>query len=587
MLNTRAAAPSRARPVAPRRTRPAAATATTRPFIVLALMLACAAGLAARLVFWQVLQHPHLSALAAAQHADLTVQAPMRGQIFDAQGNLLATDVTEYLVYAAPWQVKDAYRTASLMAPVLHEDQRQVYQLLTQNDSITLLAPPLNAQSGQQVRNLALPGIILEPVIRRDYPEGSTAAQLLGYADIHLHGQYGLEASYDRLLSGTAGLRSVLKDTAGNTIHVGSLGDTPAQNGADLHLTLDGTVQGLVEDELHKAVLQHHADGGTIIVMDPRTGSVLGMASEPAFNPNRYWKYPYGNLVNPATQWIYEPGSTMKVLTMAAGLDSHVITPQSALDDTGAFRIADVTIRNWCLCAFGMETMTQVLQHSANVGASWVAQRLGVQRFYHYMRLFHVGQPTGIDLPNESPGLLPLPGDKSWSIVNLYTNSFGQGVAITPMRLITSIGAIANHGVMMKPQIVHQIVYGGRIITRRPVIAGRVVSAATAHTLTNMLVHSAVDGEAQMALVPGYNIAAKTGTSNVPDGHGGYLKNVTIGSTVAYAPAFHPRFIALVIINHPRDTIWGSMSAAPVIHNLFQELFMYYHIAPNPNALHQ
>lgn len=563
-------------------------SAGTRPLVLLVVMLLCSAGLTSRLVFWQVLQHGHLSAIAQSEHAAIDVQVPLRGQIFDSDGNVLATDVTKDIIWAAPHSVKDPYRTAQLLAPALHESQKEVYGRMTQDVPMALLAM-VSPQQGQQVRNLALPGIILDPEPRRAYPEGTVASQVIGFANTNLQGQYGLEGYYDRQLAGTAGLRSVLKDTAGNDIHLDtSAPASPSHNGADLHLSIDGVVQGLVEDELTKAVKQHSADGGSIIVMDPRTGYILGMAGSPSFNPNRYGavKNP-ADYQNPAIQWTYEPGSTMKIMTMAAGLDAGVITPLSSFDDTGQFPVGNVVLHNWNDGGFGIENMTQVLQHSANVGASWVAQRLGVQTFYKYVKRFRLAQPTGVDLAGEEGGILPLPGDKSWSIVNLYTNSFGQGLSITPLQLIRAVSAVANGGVMMKPQVVKQMVYDGRIIDHRPVTVGRVISKRTAHTLTNMLVHSAVGGEAEFGLVKGYNIAAKTGTANIADGHGGYLSNATIASIVGYAPAFHPRFVVLVVINHPRDTPWGSMAAAPVLHNLFQELFMYYHVPPNPRALYK
>jgi cell division protein FtsI/penicillin-binding protein 2 len=244
-----------------------------------------------------------------------------------------------------------------------------------------------------------------------------------------------------------------------------------------------------------------------------------------------------------------------------------------------------VAIHNWNLQGNGWETMTQVLQHSANVGASWVANHLGASQFYKYIRRFRIGQPTGIGLSGEARGQVWFPGQKPWTIVNLYTNSYGQGLTVTPLQLVRAVGAVANHGVMMKPQIVHSIVYKGHVIVHKPVAVGRVISPTSAHTLSDMLVHSAIDGEASLALVKGYNIAAKTGTANVAGPNGKYLPGVTIASTIGYAPAYNPRFVILAVINHPRDTPWGSMAAAPILHDLFQELFMYYHIPPSSNPV--
>jgi cell division protein FtsI (penicillin-binding protein 3) len=551
-----------------------------RPLALLVVMVMCAGALLARLTFWTVMENGRLAAAAAAQRAALTVESPLRGQIFDAQGEQLATNVTVNSVYAAPKEIKNPERTAKYVAPVVGQPVKRLESLVTGDAGYPLIAKEIDAAAAAKLRRLALPGIFLDPQIRRTYPSGSEAGQVVGYADTDNTGRSGVEGYYDQLLSGTAGLRSVLRDTAGHDVHLSTGPSAASRAGMDLHLSLDGQLQSLAEDELQKAVSKHSADGGTIVVMDPRTGYVLAMASDPPFDPNRYGHENPDTFRSQAIGFTYEPGSTFKIITMAAGLDTHLITPDSAFDDTGQFVVADRTIHNWNLKGFGWETMTQVLQHSANVGAAWVARRLGVDRFYRYVRRFQLGHPTGVGLEGEEQGLLPLPGSKAWTIVNLYTNSFGQGLSITPMQLIKAVGAVANGGVMMKPQIVKQIVYRGHIINQPPVSEGRVISPQTAHTLTDMLVQSAVGGEAQLGLVHGYNIAAKTGTANIAGPNGQYILGATIASIIGYAPAYHPRFIVLVIVNHPRDTPWGSTAAAPVLHNLFQELFVHYHIPP-------
>ncbi len=562
--------------------------ASHRPFVLLVVMALCAAALISRLAFWQVMQHGSLAAQAAAEHATMAYKPPMRGRIYDDKGNPLAADITMNIVYGVPRDIKDPAKTAAAVAPVLGLAKKNVQQAITGDGLYVPLADHVNQATSQKLEQLAVPGVGLDPEIVRDYPDGSAAGQVLGYVNANDQGNYGLEGYYNSLLAGKAGVRSVLRDTAGNSVRISSAPSSAPHAGGDLHLTLDPMVQNLVEDELHKAVQLHRADGGTIIVEDPRNGHILGMASTPGYNPNHYNTVSdYSRFINPAISDTYEPGSTFKIITMAAGLDTHVITPRSAFDDTGTFMIDGVAIHNWNLSGFGWETMTQVLQHSANVGASWVANRLGVSRFYKYIHRFRFGQPTGIGLSGEVPGQVWVPGQKEWNIVTLYTNSYGQGLTVTPLQLVRAVGAVANHGLMMKPQLVHSIVYDGRVIVHKPVALGQVVTPRTAHTLTDMLVHSAIDGEASLALVKGYNIAAKTGTANIAGTNGQYLQGVTIASTIGYAPAFQPRFVILAIINHPRDTIWGSMVAAPVLHDLFQELFMYYHIPPSPNAIYR
>jgi cell division protein FtsI/penicillin-binding protein 2 len=559
-----------------------------RVLLLLMVIVIASGGLVSRLVFWQILQHTRLAAATIAQHNALLIQPALRGRIFSADGTPLATDVTKDLVYAVPRDITNPVRTARALSPVLQQSVQRLEDLLSGDTKYAQIAPSVTTAQIKAIQHLGLPGVFLAPVIARDYPEGPTAAQVVGYYGANDQGNYGVEQYYDHLLSGQAGIRSVVRDTAGNEVQVSSQAPTPSHDGADLYLALDGFVQNAAESELHKAVKLHSADGGTIIVMDPHTGYILGMASTPTYDPNHYtrWAGDESRFLNPAISWTYEPGSTFKIITMAAGLDTHVITPDTAFDDTGTWVVGDTTIHNWNNLGNGWETMTQVLQHSANVGASFVSSRLGAQRFYQYVKRFHIGQPTGVDLAGEEKGLLPLPGDKDWTIVNQYTNSYGQGLATTPLQMIRAVAAVANGGVMMKPQIVQKIVYQGKIVTRRPVAVGRVISAQTARTLTGMLVKSAIAGEAQLALIKGYNIAAKTGTANIASG-GVYVSNATIASTVAYAPADHPRFVALVILDHPRDQPWGSMTAAPTIHDLFQDLFMHYHIPPSPSALYR
>ncbi|MGH2442561.1 MAG: peptidoglycan D,D-transpeptidase FtsI family protein, partial [Chloroflexota bacterium] len=565
---------SKARPAPVARTRPskkvaprtaisrAPALGRHRPLLLLMVFALMAAGILSRLVTWQVLHHDWLYAAAMAQHNMLVQQPALRGQIYGSDGIPLATDVAVNLLYGVPKDIVHPAQDAALLAPIIGLPESWIQQRLTGTSLYAQLAPRLTAEQSKKIQNLGLSGILFDPIIARDYPEGSIASQVLGYVDTSNTGNYGLEQYYDHMLSGKAGIRTVLKDTAGHAVHVGSGPGAPSTDGANLYLSLDSFVQNAAETELQKAVKAHSAAGGTIIVMDPHTGYILGMASTPGFNPNHYSSAagtlsPYtgqSNFANPAISWSYEPGSTFKIVTMAAGLDSNVITPQTAFEDTGRWQVGNVTLHNWNDGGFGWETMTQVLQHSANVGASFVSSRLGVDRFYRYVKKFGIGSPTGIDLAGEAAGLLPLPGDKTWTDVNQFTNAFGQGLSTTPLQLIRAVATVANGGVMMKPQMVRRVVYDGHVINHPPVSQGRVISARAAHTLTGMLVQSAVGGEASQALVKGYDIAAKTGTANIPAPGGGYINGATVASITGYAPASSPRFVAMAIIDRPKDT---------------------------------
>jgi cell division protein FtsI (penicillin-binding protein 3) len=564
-----------------------AVTSPYRPLTLLVVFVLMAGGIAARLAFWQVMQHGHLSNLAQLERAGLQVQPAARGEIVDAQGSPMAMNVTLDAVYSVGKQLVDPQVTASVLAPALGVPASRLEHTFARYPTgYATLAPQVTDAVSAKIRALRLPGIVLAPQLRRAYPDNQNASQVIGYVNGDNKGLMGVERFYENILSGQAGLASVLKDTAGNDVHLSSAPPVPSQDGGSLRLTIDGPVQSLVEHALQQAVQKHSADGGTIIVMDPTTGYILGMASSPMANPNQYWK-DNANFTNQAIQSSYEPGSTFKMVTMAAGLDTHVITPDTAFQDTGQWVVGDRVLHNWNNGGFGWETMTQVLQHSANVGAAFVSSRLGRNRFYDYVHRFGFGTPTGVDISGEVRGSVPLPGDKTWTIVNQFTNAYGQGLTVTPLQLVRAVAAVANGGLMMKPQVVSQITYRGRVIDRPPVPQGRVISPQTAHTLTKMLVESALGGEAQFSLVKGYDIAAKTGTASIAGPYGQYLQNATIASVVGYAPAYSPRFAVLVKIDHPRDTPWGSMAAAPVLHDLFQQLFLYYHVPPSPHALNQ
>ena len=342
------------------------------------------------------------------------------------------------------------------------------------------------------------------------------------------------------------------------------------------------------------------AASGTAIVSNPKTGRIIALANYPWFNPNSYMTSRLRVYNDAAIFNTYEPGSTFKIITMAAGLNAHVITPNTTIYDPGFVRYPcdPYTIHNWNYpLSNGVETMTQVLQHSANVGASHVADWLGVHRFYKYVRRFGVGSLTGIDLAGEVSGWVPLPNvpHSGWSCPNLYDNSFGQALTMTPLQLLVSVNAVANGGLMMRPEVVKRIEYRGITVVRRPHKIRRAIRRRTAHTLTTMLVTSALGppgsyGEAACALVPGYEIAAKTGTANLVSSVTHQYEvgpGSTIASTVGYAPAYHPRFSVLVVIRKPHllwpNSQWGSVTAAPLVHDLFESLFLHYHIPPRTN----
>jgi cell division protein FtsI (penicillin-binding protein 3) len=378
-------------------------------------------------------------------------------------------------------------------------------------------------------------------------------------------GFYGVEGRYNNLLS--------------------PQGSRP---GADLVLTIDRTAQSITEEELANGLRDTGAEAGSIIVMNPRTGEILAIATAPGYDPNHYSAIPQSEqsiFVDPAVSVHYEPGSVFKILTFAAGIDSGTITPQTTYYDTACTEVGGQTMCNWDRAGHGLVTMVDMMARSLNVGAAYVSTHMGQQNFYRYLKGFGVGKATGVDLQNEDSGELRTRDGNpdNWSEGDLGTNAFGQGLSTTPLQLIAAVAAVANDGVMLQPHVVKQIRDGDQIRTAQIVELGRPISAQTAHTVSDVLVQ-VVQREVSNAQVSGYRIAGKTGTAQIAL-PGGYDPIYTIASFIGYAPADNPQVIILVKLDRPTSSPWGSETAAPVFQKLATRLFPILGILPSTEQL--
>ncbi|MHB8114548.1 MAG: peptidoglycan D,D-transpeptidase FtsI family protein, partial [Bellilinea sp.] len=417
--------------------------------------------------------------------------------------------------------------------------------------------------------------------LRRSYPENTLAANILGfynyYDRVDGRGILGLEEQYNNLLAGTA-TRVVLPM---NPTAIQEIPSVPP--GSSLILTIDRGIQAATERIAQKAQEDSGAESVTILVMDPETGEMLAMATTPAFNPNEYQKYgevfPQGSHYNRAISQLYEPGSVFKVLTMAAALDSGAVTPETTFVDTGAIEVGGLWIYNWDRGAWGPQDMTGCMQHSLNVCLAWTATEMGPTTFYNYIQTFGLGKYTGIDLAGEQVYPLSLPGDQNWYPINLGTNAFGQGVAATPIQMITAIAAVANDGKMMAPHVVKAYIQDGHQYDISPRLIRQVITPDTAHTLTEMLANS-LENEASVALVEGYRVSGKTGTAEIP-GPGGYESSVTNASFVGWGPTDDPKFIVYIWLEKPTSSPWGSVVAAPVFSEVVSELTVLMKLPPD------
>jgi cell division protein FtsI/penicillin-binding protein 2 len=453
------------------------------------------------------------------------------------------------------------------------------------------IAQAVDPSQSEQLRKLRLPDVFLEPRTLRSYPGGDLAAQILGYVQDDSNGQdsqgvYGIEQQYNALLEGKPGSFTAETDLNGNPLTVGPSSKQPAVNGANLTLTIDSSIQYFVQTGLEQAVKTMDAQSGTAVVIDARTGAVVTMAGAPSFDPNNYGAYASSSgclgqqlaYFNPALYCSYEPGSTLKAVTMAAALDQGLITPDTTINDPGyiTFNNQAPMVTNWNNLGYGQETMTQVLEHSANVGAAWVAYyKLGPSHYYQYLARFGFGQATGID-GAEDPGWYRTPQSPGWSPSDLTRQAFGQSITATPLQVAMAYEAIANGGVLMKPYLVASINKSGRVTTTQPQIESRVISANADRLLTGMLVQSAAKG-LDIITIPGYSIAAKTGTATTQ----GISDTETEASVAGFFPASNPRFVILVKLDRPQATIYGGTAAAPLWQDIAQRLIWYYNIPPD------
>jgi cell division protein FtsI (penicillin-binding protein 3) len=504
-----------------------------------------------------------------------------RGLIRDANGLLLASNIYVYNVYAAPQGLteRQSAKVASILSPLLpNVPAAKIKEAVTYTDSKhinNLIAAAVDAPTADRIRAAQLPGISLEAKTRRTYPNNSFLSQLIGFANFEGTGAYGLENYYNKELAGTPGTQMAEHDREGNPIVLGQIQLKPPVDGADLTLTIDSSIQFMVERELKKGMEKHGAEKAMAIVADPKTGAILAWASYPNFDPNHFYETDAKLFRDPNVSDMYEPGSTFKILTAAIGIDTKAVTPESAADLPGCVIKYGKTICNYNSVGYKHQTVVDTLEHSSNVGAMWIAEKFGPDKYYDYLNKFGIGSLTGIDLHDEASGMFRTKQNKDWSPLDFLTNSFGQSVAVTPIQLVQAVSAVANGGKLMKPYVVARVTRGDQVLSEtQPTVVRQVISPETAKTTTDMLVSAVRLGETRLADVKGYRIAGKTGTATL------YDSNLTIGSTIAYAPADNPRFIILVRYDKTKDTPWGSNTAAPVVQTIAENLFAYYKIPP-------
>ena len=533
---------------------------------ILILSLMVLSLIAGRLVQLQGLDSSTYAAMAERQRLHTVALTAPRGEIVDRVGRPLAETVDARDVYADPEKVTAAATEAARLAPVLGLPAHALALELAKPTTFVYLARAVTPVLAGRVMDLELPGIGVLPTSKRLYPAGTLASNIVGFVNADSDGVSGLEASYNKLLSGRDGERTFETGLSGSPIPDGHDIVRPAVPGTGVQLTIDRDIQWEAQQAITAQVHAVHADSGTVVVMDPRTGRLLALAVAPGFDPNHYSDYPLSALGDPAVSDVYEPGSVNKVITMSAALQERLVTPQSPFVVPPQLHYAGFTFHDAEVHGTEHLTLAGILAKSSNIGTIEVARKIGAARLYHYLHAYGFGAPTGVGLPGDGSGLLP-PLDQ-WSASTLPTVSFGQGVGVTALQVASVYATVANGGVRVTPQLVAGTVDPeGHVHPSPRPGRHRVISARVAAQLRDMLeAVTTNEGTAPLARIPGYRIAGKTGTANRPNNHGGYSGYTS--SFVGFGPADKPQLLVEVVLQNPRSGHYGGLVAAPVFHQV-------------------
>lgn len=506
-----------------------------------------------------------------------------RGVIMSSDGTPIVSNERTYLVYGEPKKIQDPIAMRTKIAELLEVPESSISaQLGDKGKAWVPIARKINEVKKKKIEDKKITGIGFEEESIRFYPESSMAAHLLGFVGLDAKGDdkgyFGVEGFYQRQLHGRGGTLRQETDALGLPILMGLQNRIDPLNGRDLVLHIDKSVQFIIEEKLKRSIEKYQAKGGWVIVMDPKTGGIVGMASYPNYDPKAYAEFEGSLYKNPVVAETYEPGSTFKALVMAAAINENKVEPSEEFTEDGPIEVGGYNIRTWNNEYAGKLNATEILERSSNVGMVQIGEKLGKDTLYRYIDQFGFGKPTKIDLEDEtSPSLRP---KGSWYDIDFATATFGQGIAVTPIQMITAVSALANGGNLMEPHIVKEIIEeNGTRLEIKPKIVRSVISPSTSTIISEMLVQSAKHGEAHFALPKGYRVAGKTGTAQIPiAGH--YDPSKTIASFVGFAPVPNPKFVMLTTFKEPGTSPWGSETAAPLFFEIAKDLFNYYGVPP-------
>lgn len=531
----------------------------------------------ARLFYWQIIRGPEMQAKASRQHETVTTLKAKRGNILDSEGGVLVGSKNLYHLFVYKPQLKIS---KDELVNLLLGDLNKTPIASTESDLRELLVSRLELKSNwvsikhfltpeekNKIEAEKIAGLGFEDEFVRFYPESSMSAQVLGFVGQDMAGQeqgyFGLEGYYDRWLKGREGKIRTENDALGNPILIGKYEFYHASEGKSIQTTIDKKIQYLSEQLLKDGIEKYGAQAGTITILESNTAKVRAMASFPNYEPSKFSEYPSQYYKNPIVADLFEPGSVFKVLVMAAGFNEKVVTPDTQCDIcAGPVQIGQYSIRTWDETYRPNSTMTDVIVHSDNTGMVYVARKLGGEKLASYLKLYGLGQKSGIQLQDEVSGSI-LEDGKKYREIDLATNSFGQGIAVTPLQMVAAVNTIANKGVYIKPTIIETELGS----------TTQVLSSEAVQQITEVMKLAVENGEAKWSKPKNLSVAGKTGTAQIPiEGH--YDPNKTIASFVGFFPAENPKYTMLVTLKEPKTSIWGSETAAPLWFNVAKQLLL-------------
>jgi cell division protein FtsI (penicillin-binding protein 3) len=555
-----------------------------RVVIIATLIIALFAMVSLKALELQVLDRERAFKIARKQHHGTSTLLPRRGRILDRNGKELAVNVDVKSVYANPKEVVDPKNTAHILSKKLGVSEEKIHKRVASNKSFVWVKRLADSKAADELKESDVKGLGFIPEPKRIYPNGTLLGQVIGFTDIDSIGIEGIEYKYDSSLIGKTRKITLKRDARGQKIlsdpnEIQEI-DKDESSGNDITLTIDSQIQHIVERELKEGIEEMGGEKGMAIVMNPETGEVLAMASYPFVDPNSYSKFPVENRRNLPVWYAYEPGSTMKVFLAASAIEDKKVNPNSQFNcENGRRKIGSAVIKD--IKPRGTLTVSEIVKYSSNIGASKIGELMGRDSYYKYLKKFGFGDKTGIGLPGESKGQLA--SSRKWGAIELATISFGQGVSVTSLQLVTALSAIANGGYLMKPYIIEKIVdpEGHVLIENKPEVVTRVISYDTSDQMKRIMQSVVEDGTGKKAQIPGFSVAGKTGTAQIPNPQsGGYYSDRYIASFIGFTPVEDPEIVMAVIVEAPRKKTHGGSVAGPVFKQIAEKVLFHMQVSP-------